>query len=198
MHKKLIIAIVVGLILTKATCDSQQTNATLGTEIPAKERNAFKALLDALVVSQPEGTWNDSDREVLSEHRKKQQEAIEKLRQLGTNALPLLMEEVRAVGRVEKTNRSAAFKDTQQLGKAFEILGSSASPLVPLLISELHEKIHFAKVRPMTPATAIIPPKTVRHVMRSPSMKCAKGITANGVVATIGSTTEVFSVMRAH
>ena len=45
---------------------------------------------------------------------------------------------------------------------------------------------HRARVRPMTPATAITPPATPRLVMRSPSTHHVSGISSNGEVADDG------------
>lgn len=105
---------------------------------PHQAKDDFSAILDALVVPLPEGRLSEPQRQALAEQRKAQQEAVEKLRQLGTNALPRLMEEVQAVGRVEMTNRNAAMNGTRRIARAFEILGGDARPLLPLLIEELH------------------------------------------------------------
>jgi hypothetical protein len=105
---------------------------------PHQAKDDFSAMLDALVVPFPEGRLSESQRDALAKRRVAQQEAVERLRKLGTNALPRLMEEVYAVGRIEATNRNAAGERTQRLARAFEILGGDASPLLPLLIEELH------------------------------------------------------------
>lgn len=65
-------------------------------------------------------------------------EAAAKLRDLGTNALPFLLEELKAVGRIEETNVLAATNRKVKVQTAFEVLGSRARPLVPELVAELN------------------------------------------------------------
>jgi hypothetical protein len=130
------VAFVAGAAVT-ATLVYQKTDSAR-VQSPRQETDDFMTILHVLVVPLPVGRINESDRETLSTRRKEEQEAVEKLRQLGTNALPRLMEEVRAVGRVEATNRNAAVDATRRLARAFEILGDDARPLLPLLIEELH------------------------------------------------------------
>ena len=48
------------------------------------------------------------------------------------------MEEVYAVGRVEATNRAAAYEKTERLALAFEALGGEARPLLPKLKDEFN------------------------------------------------------------
>jgi hypothetical protein len=96
----------------------------------------FEAMLHALWFLPKDPITNRSDMEAFRKQEKEKQAAEEKLRQLGTNALPRLLEEVRAVGRIEATNRSAAFVPSMQLASAFAVLGSEARPLLPMLIEE--------------------------------------------------------------
>lgn len=105
---------------------------------PHQQVDEFSTILYELVVSLPEGPINESEREALAKQRKQEQKAVEKLQQLGTNCLPRLMAEVRAVGRVEATNRVAAMEPTRRITRAFEILGTDAKPLLPMLVEELH------------------------------------------------------------
>lgn len=140
MKKKIAIFFAVVFIAGVAvmvTFISQKTDRA-HVKTPHQATDDFRAVLDALIVPLPEGRLNESGRESLSKRRKEEQEAVEKLRQLGTNALPPLLEEVRAIGRVEATNRSAAMDATRRLARAFEILGGDARPLLPMLVEELH------------------------------------------------------------
>jgi hypothetical protein len=127
---------VVGAAVT-ASLVCQKTNSAR-VESPRQDTDDFITILHALVAPLPEGRVSELDKETLSTRRKEEQEAVEKLRQLGTNAFPRLMEEVRAVGSVEATNRNAAVDATRRLARAFEVLGDDARPLLPLLIDELH------------------------------------------------------------
>lgn len=54
------------------------------------------------------------------------------------------------------------------------------------------------RVKATTPATAMIPPRISRGVVRSPSIQWAKGMMTSGVSATTGSTIPVGVVARAH
>lgn len=101
------------------------------------ELKDFSVLLNALVPVFPEGSVNEFNREALLNRRQEERTAAEKIRQLGTNILPQLMEKVRLVGQVESTNRTASLDDTRRIARAFEILGSDATPLLPSLIKEL-------------------------------------------------------------
>lgn len=140
MKKKIAIFFAVAFTVGAAATAIFLFQKTDGARVkpPNQETDDFATLLHALVVPFPDGRLNESDREALSTRRKEEQEAVQKLRQLGTNALPRLMEEVRAVGRVEATNRNAAVDATRRLARAFEILGNDARPLLPMLIEELH------------------------------------------------------------
>ena len=139
MHRKLFIAVmaVVGGIAVVTSCSEQPNNVRNSESRPQISEN-FETLLDSLVVSIPDGPLSDADRRVLSERRKEQHQAEAKLRELGTNVLPQLMQKVEALGRVEATNRAAARVDTRRLARAFEILGDKAIPLLPMLTNELH------------------------------------------------------------
>lgn len=128
-------ALIVGLAWAAIFISTGADRASI--HAPRQETDDFSALLDALVVSLPEGPLNESERETFRMRVQKEQQAVEKLRQLGTNSLVRLMEEVRAAGLVEATNRNGAMNATRRLARAFEILGDEARPLLPLLIGEL-------------------------------------------------------------
>jgi len=64
------------------------------------------------------------------------EEAAGHLRQLGTNALPILLEKVKLVDQIGKTNRNAAHVLADELSAAFHVLGSNASPLFAELTAE--------------------------------------------------------------
>lgn len=140
MHKKTSIfvgvAFAVGAVATAIMVLAPAHDAK--DKRPHPVEDDFGRLLEALVVDPPAGPWGLIQQPALAERRSVEQEAAAKLRRLGTNAFPRLMEEVRAVGRIEATNRRAAWDRTRRLARAFEILGADARPLLPLLIEELH------------------------------------------------------------
>lgn len=70
------------------------------------------------------------------EQDEESERAAEILRRYGTNALPLLMAEVREIGRIQARNPGAAMDRKLQLMAAFKALGPMAEPLVPELIAE--------------------------------------------------------------
>lgn len=134
----LVSLVVLAVVAAIATFFILTRESTTRTQIPRREIDDFDSVLHALDVPFPVGQINEFDREVFAKGRKEREKAVEKLRQMGTNALPRLMEEVRTAAKIEVTNRTQAIDTNRRLILAFEVLGSDAWPLLPQLIEEFH------------------------------------------------------------
>jgi hypothetical protein len=64
------------------------------------------------------------------------EQAANRLKQIGTNALPALLDRVKTIDRVNATNSQLAHKLADELEGAFKVLGKDASPILPDLIKE--------------------------------------------------------------
>jgi len=63
-------------------------------------------------------------------------QAAEQLKLLGTNALTLLIKDVRSIDQIAKTNSPLAHARADQLQAAFIVLGKEARPILPELVEE--------------------------------------------------------------
>jgi HEAT repeat protein len=137
---RVVLVTVVFLAVAAATVTAflQRTDHALQQRVPPRELDDLDAILHALDVFPPVGKMNESEQATFSKRWKDRQEAVEKLRQLRSKVLPRLMEEVRAAGKVEATNRAAATDATRRIILAFDVLGGDARPILPELIEEFH------------------------------------------------------------
>ncbi len=101
----------------------------------AKQDGQLKALLREFDMK----IWSEQviDPESMKAWLRKRDEVAARVRALGTNILPELMEEVKEAGVIEKTNPAIYYEVHARLQLAFEALGPRASPLLPELIKEL-------------------------------------------------------------
>lgn len=109
-------------------------NLPAQTSSNATSARQFDEILDALVITNalttnavmPDG-W-----------LKKRSQAVVQLQALGTNALPLLVEELNHVADVEKTNAAQAIGLKVRIWAAFIVLGPQAKSLIPKLVVNLN------------------------------------------------------------
>jgi hypothetical protein len=128
-----ICAVVVAVfVLRLRTAESVLKNQTSSTR-----SGGLNEILEALTLSLPTKS-SGNDREIITKSLQRQQDAFEKLRANVPAYLPLLMEEVYAIGVIEATNRNVAASRTERLGLAFRALGSDARPLLPKLKDEFN------------------------------------------------------------
>ena len=79
---------------------------------------------------------SDEERAKFTRDFERRQQAVEKLRSLGTNVLPKIELEIRRVARAEGDNPEAAKSAGTRLALAMEVLGTNARPILPVLIQE--------------------------------------------------------------
>jgi len=116
---------------------SDSAYAQSGVKMVAHQPDDIDWILNALVIRplRPRMT-NDALRALYKQQFTDMAKAETRLRELGTNTLPLLMDRVHAAGSLSKSNRDAGMQAAMRLGLAFEILGDTARPLLPQLIEE--------------------------------------------------------------
>ena len=114
-------------------CLFAQENKT--SQITVVNKRDFETILNALFVAYP---IDDGTREEWLTKIQKRDQAAAQLRFLGTNALPLLFDEVKIVGQIGKTNILLAVNRKAEISAAFQVIGPEAKPLVPNLIQELN------------------------------------------------------------
>jgi HEAT repeat protein len=112
---------------------AQVTNESSGMPL---DRHQFRTILNALFIPYAPITNLEARTEWLRKNEERERAATQ-LRILGTNALPLLLEELESFDRIEETNTIEA-KDRQvKIQAAFEVLGPEAKPLIPELVVDL-------------------------------------------------------------
>ncbi len=99
-------------------------------------RDEFSVILDDLYIS----PWVTNTVE-LRQRLVLYSNAASRLRALGTNALPRLMEEVRRTAEVRDTN--TAVVAVTKVARAFEVLGPMAEPVLPELIEDFRAGRHI-------------------------------------------------------
>ena len=114
-------------------CLFAQENKT--SQITVVNKRDFETILNALFVAYP---IDDGTREEWLTKIQKRDQAAAQLRFLGTNALPLLFDEVKIVGQIGKTNILLAVNRKAEISAAFQVIGPEAKPLVPNLGSVAH------------------------------------------------------------
>jgi len=94
----------------------------------------FDEILDALIITNASNTNTVVMPKGWLERRS---QAVAQLHALGTNALPLLIEELHYAASMEKTNAVEAINLKTRIAYAFKVLGPEADPLIPQLIIDL-------------------------------------------------------------
>ena len=94
----------------------------------------FDEILDALIITNASNTNTVVMPKGWLERRS---QAVAQLHALGTNALPLLIEELHYAASMEKTNAVEAINLKTRIAFAFKVLGPEADPLIPQLIIDL-------------------------------------------------------------
>jgi hypothetical protein len=131
----LLLRVAVFLVLSlKVTFVFAQPTNQLAETTP--DRVQFRAILEALNPPSFPLT-NFEARTVWSNNNVLRDRAAQKLRTIGTNALPLLLAELKAVGTIEATNATAAIGPKREVGAALKALGPICKPLLSELVQEL-------------------------------------------------------------
>jgi len=118
---KIRVVILIALLLHGDELCAQHQDARSPASLDARE---LQAILDTLY--DPLSNQQERDR------------VAAKLRNLGTNCLPLLMKEMKAIDGIEATNVMAAMTRKAKVQAAFEVLASQAKPLLPELMAEFN------------------------------------------------------------
>lgn len=138
--KQSIMAIFVIITLAVALCMRNFLLQTDSVEEKLKtpaQTNEFRNLLQSLDASLPTGELSLEQRAELRNGLDARERAIKVLQMQGTNVLPKLAAELQGLSELDRVNPDAARRTSVGIQAAFDALGHTVEPLLPVFTREL-------------------------------------------------------------